>query len=100
MGLHYILEELPKLIQDEDILESLHISRAASSVAINILNDLTTFDKIEEGVLTLNKEHVSARDMILTAASIFQAQARSHSLTQYFPVALSAVRYSVWMTNC
>ena len=78
MGLHYILEELPKLIQDEDILESLHISRAASSVAINILNDLTTFDKIEEGVLTLNKEHVSARDMIHTATSIFQAQARSH----------------------
>ena len=74
MGLHYVLEEFPKIAKDADIMESLEITQAASLAAINILNDLLTFDKIEEGNLVLNREMVSAKDMLTSATSIFRAQ--------------------------
>eukprot|EP01042_Synura_sphagnicola_P001867 gene1867-2196_t len=79
MGLHYVLEEFPKIAKDADIMESLEITQAASLAAINILNDLLTFDKIEEGNLVLNREMVSAKDMLTSATSIFRAQSDTTS---------------------
>eukprot|EP01042_Synura_sphagnicola_P002532 gene2532-3055_t len=55
-------------------MDSLETTELASLSAINILNDLLTFDKIEEGNLTLDRQMVSARDLISSATAIFHAQ--------------------------
>eukprot|EP01042_Synura_sphagnicola_P036839 gene36839-biopygen30050 len=75
MGLKYLGEELPKYIQDPDILDSVATSQSACSVSVNILTDLLTFDKIEDGALKLDRQEVSIRELVLSATAIFHAQA-------------------------
>jgi len=73
MGLQYLSVELPKITQDDDILDSVETSELASVAAINILNDLLTFDKIEEGNLKLDCHLASAKDLIQSSIAIFRA---------------------------
>jgi len=93
MGLQFLIAELPKFIQNHELMDSLETTELASLSAINILNDLLTFDKIEEGNLTLDRQMVSARDLISSATAIFHAQVRrwTHSLS-YFHFSLSVTR--------
>jgi len=74
MGLQFLIAELPKFIQNHELMDSLETTELASLSAINILNDLLTFDKIEEGNLTLDRQMASARDLISSATAIFHAQ--------------------------
>ena len=74
MGLQFLLSELPKFTQNHDILDSLETTELASVAAINILNDLLTFSKIEEGNLTLDCQLVSAKELICASTAIFGAQ--------------------------
>ena len=74
MGLQLLLSELPKFLQNHDLMDSLETTELASLSAINILNDLLTFDKIEEGNLTLDRQMISARELISSATAIFHAQ--------------------------
>ena len=74
MGLKYLRDELPKYIKDPDILDSLVTSQTACSVSVNILTDLLTFDKIEDGDLKLDRHEVSVKDLVLSSTAIFQAQ--------------------------
>jgi len=76
MGLQYLSTELPKITQDHDMLDSVETSELASMAAIHILNDLLTFDKIEEGNLKLDCQLVSARDLIQSSVAIFRAQVK------------------------
>ena len=82
MGLKYLRDELPKYIKDPDILDSLATSQTACSVSVNILTDLLTFDKIEDGDLKLDRHEVSVKDLVLSSTVIFQAQVRS-TITQH-----------------
>jgi len=77
MGLQFLLAELPSITQDPELLDSLETTETASVAAINILNDLLTFDKIEEGNLKLDRQLVSARELVEAATSIFKAQVPS-----------------------
>ena len=74
LGLKYLCDELPKYIQDPDILDSVTTSQSACSVSVNILTDLLTFDKIEDGKLKLDCQEVSVRELVLSATALFQAQ--------------------------
>jgi len=74
LGLKYLGDKLPKYVQDSDILDSVAISQSACSVTVNILTDLLTFDKIEDGELKLDRLDVSVKDLIVSSTAIFQAQ--------------------------
>eukprot|EP01042_Synura_sphagnicola_P001843 gene1843-biopygen1985 len=76
LGLKYLNDVLPKYILDPDILDSVVTSQSACSVSVNILTDLLTFDKIEDGELKLDRHEVSVTDLVLSSTAIFQAQAR------------------------
>ena len=83
MGLKYLGEELPKYIQDRDILDSVATSQSACSVSVNILTDLLTFDKIEDGALKLDRQEVSIKELVLSATAIFHAQVTYNSLFRF-----------------
>ena len=74
LGLKYLGDQLPKYVQDSDILDSVATSQSACSVTVNILTDLLTFDKIEDGELKLDRQDVSVKDLIVSSTAIFQAQ--------------------------
>eukprot|EP01042_Synura_sphagnicola_P004283 gene4283-biopygen4612 len=74
MGLKYLRDELPKFIQDPEILDSVMTSQSACLVSINILTDLLIFDKIEDGELKVDRQEVSVKDLVLSSTAIFQAQ--------------------------
>jgi len=74
LGLKYLGDQLPKYVQDSDILDSVAISQSACSVTVNILTDLLTFDKIEDGELKLDRQDVSVKDLVVSSTAIFQAQ--------------------------
>ena len=74
LGLKYLGDKLPTYVQDSDILDSVAISQSACSVTVNILTDLLTFDKIEDGELKLDRQEVSVKDLIVFSTAIFQAQ--------------------------
>ena len=74
MGLKFLCDELPKYIQDPDILDTVATSRGACSASINILTDLLTFDKIEDGQLKLDRQEVSVKELVHSSTAIFQAQ--------------------------
>ena len=74
LGLRYLSDELPKYIQDQDILDTVATSQSACAVSVNTLTDLLTFDKIEDGELKLDRQEISVKEMVLAATSIFAAQ--------------------------
>jgi len=76
LGLKYLNDVLPKYILDPDILDSVVTSQSACSVSVNILTDLLTFDKIEDGELKLDRQEVWVTDMVLSSTAIFQAQVK------------------------
>eukprot|EP01042_Synura_sphagnicola_P036288 gene36288-biopygen503 len=49
--------------------------------SINILSDLLTFDKIEDGELKLDRQEISVKDLVLSSTAIFQAQAREKNIS-------------------
>eukprot|EP01042_Synura_sphagnicola_P036842 gene36842-biopygen30216 len=88
LGLKYLYDVLPKYVQDPDILDSIVTSQSACTVSVNILTDLLTFDKIEDGDLKLDRSEVAVKDLVLSATAIFQAQAREKEITLTTEIAL------------
>jgi len=82
MGLKYLRDELPKFIQDPEILDSVMTSQSACLVSINILTDLLIFDKIEDGELKVDRQEVSVKDLVLSSTAIFQAQVRGFRVSE------------------
>ena len=48
--------------------------KEACSLAIELLNDLLLYDKVEEGVFILDVETVTAKPLLLKVVSMFQVQ--------------------------
>jgi len=101
MGLQYLLAEITNVTQDREILDSLETTELAVIAAINILNDLLTFDKIEEGKLKLDRQVISARDLLISSTTIFLAQVTtSVQLNGYmFPRVKTAFSTQSFNTN-
>jgi len=83
LGLKYLFDELPKYVQDPDILDSVLTSQSACSVSVNILTDLLTFDKVEDGELKLDRSEVVVKDLVLSSTAIFQAQVRAIEIVPF-----------------
>jgi len=76
MGLQLLQAELKDALGPAyaDLLQSLDITQAACNEAVHILDEMLAFDKIEGGNLKLDLQEVSARDLVVSAVSLFQAQ--------------------------
>lgn len=67
--------------EEAERLETLTDVSNSCSTAIEILNDLLCFDKIENGLLTLHKSEVNVVDFIACAVSMFNAAAKERGVT-------------------
>ena len=62
--------------RDLDHYETLMDVQSACGTAVEILNDLLCFDKLESGILELHKHQVSAISFVTDCVNMFAAQAR------------------------
>jgi len=92
MGLQFLLAEITNVTQDREILDSLETTELAVIAAINILNDLLTFDKIEEGKLKLDRQVISARDLLISSTTIFRAQVTTQALVSRYTYQIPRIK--------
>ena len=63
--------ERTKEVEQKDMLQDLS---DACEIAVNILDDLLLYDKIEDGSLTLEKQICSVRPFLLKGIRLFEIQ--------------------------
>jgi signal transduction histidine kinase len=82
LGLKYLIDSLDQEV-DKDIHETLNDVNVACMTAVDILNDLLTFEKLESGILELHKTEESAISFIKECVNTFavHALAKDISLT-------------------
>ena len=84
LGLGFIIKGMRKKLkntpEDIELRETLNDAQSACKTAVETLNDLLCFDKLENGLLTLNKQNVNARHFIKTCVAMFSGQARERGL--------------------
>jgi signal transduction histidine kinase len=62
--------------KEQERLQTLIEISSATEVALDILNELLLYDKLEKGMLELNKQKVGASDIIHNAIKMFAVQIR------------------------
>jgi signal transduction histidine kinase/CheY-like chemotaxis protein len=67
--------------RDFDHCETLLCVKSACSTAVEILNDLLCFDKLESGILELHKHEVPVIPFIADCVNMFASQAREAGVT-------------------
>eukprot|EP00607_Mallomonas_marina_P002733 CAMPEP_0182439296 /NCGR_PEP_ID=MMETSP1167-20130531/86351_1 /TAXON_ID=2988 /ORGANISM="Mallomonas Sp, Strain CCMP3275" /LENGTH=582 /DNA_ID=CAMNT_0024632967 /DNA_START=852 /DNA_END=2600 /DNA_ORIENTATION=- len=80
MGLQVLAEDL-KASQDRESMETVSDIHRSCDVAVQVLNELLTFDKLEGGTLMLEKTEVNAMELITDIVHLFQVQARQCKVT-------------------
>ena len=73
MGLQVLVEAL-QATRDKENLDTAHEVRRSCDTAVNVLNELLIFDKLESGTLMLEKTTVSAVGLVEETVSMFQIQ--------------------------
>lgn len=96
MGLQVLTEELET--SNQDILESLGEVRESCDVAVNTINELLMFDKLEGGTLMLEKTAVNAVELVQRTVSPFKIQARQAGIT--LVVSITAENEALLKTLC
>ena len=77
MGLQVLADDLESA--DQDTLTSLQDVRTSCDIAVNVLNELLMFDKLEGGTLMLEKTKANAMELITKTITPFQIQVCCHS---------------------
>ena len=72
MGLQVLAEELEGA--DAETKQSLREVRTSCDIAVNVLNELLMFDKLEGGTLMLEKTKAKALELITKTIAPFQIQ--------------------------
>ena len=86
LGLEYVTSALKRMSMHENresiepIVETVHDVYSSCKVAISILNDLLTSDKIEGGKMTLDLEYVNCCNYFISLAKPFKINAREKSV--------------------
>ena len=83
LGLNLSLDHIPHNTTDPSELErrqTLTETVSACSAELDILNELLLYDKLESGVLVLNKEHVCISDIIYDSIKMFNVQVREKNI--------------------
>ena len=80
LGLNMLVTQLKKnknpTSADMELSESLGDIQLACSTAVDILNDLLSFEKLESGILVLNRQDISAPKFLMEGVVMFSAQVR------------------------
>jgi signal transduction histidine kinase/CheY-like chemotaxis protein len=67
--------------KDCEYFETLLDVKSACSIAVEILNDLLSFDKMESGILELHKQEVNVAPLIIDSVNMFASQAKEADVT-------------------
>ena len=67
--------------KDADRYDTLRDVNLSCKAALDILNDLLCFDKLESGILQLHKEEISVLPFITASISLFTVQARENDIS-------------------
>eukprot|EP00607_Mallomonas_marina_P003130 CAMPEP_0182438702 /NCGR_PEP_ID=MMETSP1167-20130531/85964_1 /TAXON_ID=2988 /ORGANISM="Mallomonas Sp, Strain CCMP3275" /LENGTH=495 /DNA_ID=CAMNT_0024632193 /DNA_START=1112 /DNA_END=2599 /DNA_ORIENTATION=+ len=81
MGLLLLRDEGMKEGLSSTVMDTVGDVKKACDTAVNVLNELLTFDKLEGGTLMLERTDVNAMRLIKETVSAFQIQARSSDIT-------------------
>jgi signal transduction histidine kinase len=68
-------------MRDGQLLETLADVNLSCVAAVDILNDLLTFEKLEGGMMDLHKESISPDLLVRSSMQIFLLQAKSKDIT-------------------
>lgn len=79
LGLSLLADDLKQSSRPEDIerCETLHDVQFSCTTALDILNDLLTFEKLESGILELHQQEVELKGFLLDCVNMFSAQAKA-----------------------
>ena len=83
MGMQLSIDQIPEDTQvpiEIERKETLVETQSACGAALDILNELLLFDKLETGALMLHKQDVSVTELVEDSVKIFTAQAREKSI--------------------
>ena len=83
MGMQLSIDQIPEDTQEPVELErreTLVETRSACDAALDILNELLLFDKLETGALVLHKQNVSVSELVEDSVKMFSVQAREKSI--------------------
>ena len=83
MGMQLSIGQIPEDTQEPveiERRETLLDSQSACGAALDILNEMLLFDKLESGALILHKQDVHVSELVKDSIKIFAAQAREKSI--------------------
>ena len=83
MGMQLSIDQIPEDTQEPvevERRETLVETQSACCAALDILNELLLFDKLEDGVLVMNKLTVPVPELVEDSIKMFSVQAREKSL--------------------
>jgi signal transduction histidine kinase len=80
LGLQLLADDLQHCANEEDAkrYENLCAVQLSCTTALDTVNDLLTFEKLESGLMLLNKEEVIAMNLLSECVRMFSAQAKAH----------------------
>eukprot|EP00607_Mallomonas_marina_P003979 CAMPEP_0182437352 /NCGR_PEP_ID=MMETSP1167-20130531/84989_1 /TAXON_ID=2988 /ORGANISM="Mallomonas Sp, Strain CCMP3275" /LENGTH=487 /DNA_ID=CAMNT_0024630241 /DNA_START=924 /DNA_END=2387 /DNA_ORIENTATION=- len=85
IGIEVLLEQVNQRNKDHlnilDQLETLGDIRCSCDIAVNVLNELLTFDKLEAGTLMVEKVDIPFMKFVQETVQPFQIQARKKEIT-------------------
>ena len=83
MGLQLSIDQIPEDVQEPvevERRETLVETQSACGAALDILNELLLFDKLESGVLVLNKLNAPVPELVEDSIKMFSVQTREKSI--------------------
>jgi len=74
LGLNYLKKQSNNTTMDQDTIDVVEEVRMSCEAAVDILNDLLTYEKLDGGLLQTYFKHEPAFDFILNATKPFKLQ--------------------------
>lgn len=72
IGIDILCKELRSLKNNIEISEILNDMKRSCRISIDLLNDMMQFDKLDKGILFLERVHVSASDLLRETISLYE----------------------------
>ena len=88
MALKLIKQQLQRAVPVDDILDNVFQAEEACEVAVETLNELLCFEKLDAGLMKLDREPVDALSFIESCVRLFELPVR-HYLREYIPPPIS-----------
>jgi signal transduction histidine kinase len=97
LGLKLLTDELKEstVFKDIERYDTLHDVNRSCEAAIDILNDLLCFEKLESGILELHREEILVQPYLLDCLSMFKLQARECGVTMHIDTQVPESQYQV-----